>query len=390
MIDLVKIAQRRGLIPENIDPELEAADWLRRLAYLNASMKYEPYTLPITVHQFHAAESNEMPTKGWERLLPNSSLITHKFPGDHLSMMLDPQHRQSLGSKISHALPLETKFCEKKFDPLVFMANTSARETPLLLVPGAGASVTSFIGLLSTLQAEHPVYGLEPRGLDMRHVPHHSVAAAAKINIEAVRNNFTKGSSFHLIGHSYGGLVAFEMALQLADAGFGVSSLALIDTTLEDDENYSPDISDQELQAEFIEAISTRLGLSVEPRRNGARLSSRESFLKATHSHLTSINFLPVRSSAEILRGPLLTFSAACRTRYLPKAKFPGKLLVALAEISTKDELPNELMAAQRAKWDKYAAEADLVVVPGNHFTMLDAPNVNVLASWWERNTRHP
>ena len=56
-----------------------------------------------------------------------------------------------------------------------------------------------------------PFYGMQPRGLEERALPDHSVVAAAKRNLRSIRAMHPHGP-FLLGGYSYGATVAFEMA----------------------------------------------------------------------------------------------------------------------------------------------------------------------------------
>ncbi|WP_256349730.1 thioesterase domain-containing protein, partial [Pseudomonas gingeri] len=86
-----------------------------------------------------------------------------------------------------------------------------AGRTPIFCVPGAGDSVTGFIGLTDALGADWPLIGLQPRGLDGAGAPHSRVESAARHYLQAIEQSHSHGP-LHLIGHSFGGWVAFEMA----------------------------------------------------------------------------------------------------------------------------------------------------------------------------------
>ncbi|WP_226938894.1 amino acid adenylation domain-containing protein [Janthinobacterium sp. FT14W] len=103
-------------------------------------------------------------------------------------------------------------------------------------VPGAGGNVLSFAPLSRAIdhivrdeqRAAVPFYGLQAAGLDGTE-PAHSVAEAAEQNIQAMRAQQAHGP-YCLIGHSYGGVVAYEMARRLLERGESVSSLVLLDS----------------------------------------------------------------------------------------------------------------------------------------------------------------
>jgi len=85
---------------------------------------------------------------------------------------------------------------------------------PVFCIPGAGDNVLPFTALADALGDEWPIHALQPRGLDVAVVPHSSVEAAAAAYLASISEVVSHGP-LHLIGHSFGGWVAFEIAQQL-------------------------------------------------------------------------------------------------------------------------------------------------------------------------------
>ena len=100
--------------------------------------------------------------------------------------------------------------------------------TPVFALPGVGGNVLSFRELSNALGANQPFYALQAIGLDGIAPPPESVEDTARANIAAIREIQTHGP-YRLLGHSYGGGVAYEMARQLLEQGEKVESLALLD-----------------------------------------------------------------------------------------------------------------------------------------------------------------
>jgi thioesterase domain-containing protein len=99
---------------------------------------------------------------------------------------------------------------------------------PVFGVPGAGGSVLSLHPLSRALGAGQPFYGLQAVGLDGRTPPLDSVGETAIANIAALKQVQPAGP-YSLLGHSYGGVVAYEMARVLLEQGEDVASLTLLD-----------------------------------------------------------------------------------------------------------------------------------------------------------------
>jgi len=103
---------------------------------------------------------------------------------------------------------------------------------PLFLVHGLEGNVLSFYGLRQHIPADQPLYGIQADGLDSGRAAFVSIPEMAEFYIKEVRSVQPHGPYF-LGGFSAGGLVAYEMAWQLHEAGERVQFLALIDSYVE-------------------------------------------------------------------------------------------------------------------------------------------------------------
>jgi thioesterase domain-containing protein len=99
----------------------------------------------------------------------------------------------------------------------------------LFLVHPVGGNVLCYRELAQLLGGERPVYGLQSQGLGDGLAPEETVAAMAATYLTSVRRVVERGP-YHLAGWSIGGVIAYEMAQQLAAAGEEVS-LVLLDST---------------------------------------------------------------------------------------------------------------------------------------------------------------
>ncbi|SAL03914.1 acetoacetate--CoA ligase [Caballeronia ptereochthonis] len=110
---------------------------------------------------------------------------------------------------------------------LVQMRAGSGR--PLFMVHSITGSVMECLTLAGMLQNERPVYGLQALGLDGDEAPQHSVEEMAKGYVLRMREVQPSGP-YALVGYSFGGLIAFEIAQQLVAAGEKIEMLCLLDT----------------------------------------------------------------------------------------------------------------------------------------------------------------
>jgi thioesterase domain-containing protein/acyl carrier protein len=117
------------------------------------------------------------------------------------------------------------------WSPLVPIQANGTRP-PIFCVHAIRGNVLSYRALPARLGPDQPVYGLQARGLNGRDLPHGSIEAMAAEYLSFIRQVAPHGPSV-LIGYSAGGVVAFEMARQLALAGYPPPLLLLIDTCIE-------------------------------------------------------------------------------------------------------------------------------------------------------------
>jgi acetoacetyl-CoA synthetase len=100
---------------------------------------------------------------------------------------------------------------------------------PVLLVAGMYGDLMELRSLFGKIRCVRPLYGVRARGLAPGESPHASVEEMADDYLEHLRRLQPSGP-YSLIGYSFGGLVAFEMACRLREANDEVEFLGLIDT----------------------------------------------------------------------------------------------------------------------------------------------------------------
>jgi thioesterase domain-containing protein len=288
-----------------------------------------------------------------------------------------------LGEKLSKALKAsETGYVlpEQNYSPIVLIQNGQHAVTPLFCVPGAGASITAFNKLSQSLNPNIPIYGLQPRGLDGILVQHTNVSSTALAYIKAIRKISPHGP-YRLLGHSFGGWVVFEIALQLKRMGEQVDTLITLDTE-------APSImGDQRKRSSRIEALLELITLfELSSGRslalNKADLSELDKVeqIDLLLSRLIETNIMPVRTKLPALDGIVRVFETNLNTMYAPDQIYPGPVHIArAANPSAKN---NNNVGDYLSLWQQHAPQATLTEIPGNHMTMLSAPHVLKLADW--------
>ncbi|QOK93783.1 non-ribosomal peptide synthase/polyketide synthase (plasmid) [Ralstonia pseudosolanacearum] len=368
----------------------------RIVAHGDAQANYTVFPMPLKLHLFVAADEHrdgEPPPHrrwlGWNAILPDTQLQRIVVPGTHQSMVLE--HAQVLGEALSAALHAaagqpQPALQEAHYTPLLTIDAGSHRRESIVCIPGAGDGVVRFMHLAEALGGARPLYGMQPRGVDGWRVPHSTVEAAAAAYVRALdAGQVARG--IHLIGHSFGGWVALEMALQLQAAGRAVASLTLLDCEAPGSEAgwLGRTYTATAVLAKFVEAVELALGrsLGIDPAQLHAADEAEQ--WRLIHAGMVGAGLIPRRSQPGMLRGPIRTFGTALRTPYRPGRLYTGPVRLVLADDPALSREANEREQCRTVS-ELRGWAPDLVAWrgPGNHFSLLTPPDVQQVAAWWE------
>ncbi len=240
---------------------------------------------------------------------------------------------------------------------------TRAGVAPLFCVAGGGSPALTLRTLAKELGDGRITYGIQARGLEERALPDRSVEASARRYLEAIRRVQPAGPYF-LAGYSFGGVIAFEMACRLETVGEQVGLLAVLDS-------YAPGT-----RPSATERLASRSAeLRDEPTIGALRWAASSALAHAGRAAAVwTAGVVPRRD----LRQYYVFYRVASRqrARYRPTSTFQGRTLVVRASADAPDEFGRDL------GWGPFLrGPRSLVDVPGNHYTMINRPNVVVLAS---------
>ncbi len=260
-------------------------------------------------------------------------------------------------------------------------------QPPFFGLAGAGGHVLYFYELARHLGSDQPCYGLQPRGLDGDSSPHQTVEEIATYYIETMRTVQPQGP-YRIGGHSFGGWVAYEMAQQLRKQGEEVALLAILDTPAP--RPVKPhSVQDGWDKAQWLTHLARIMGhlyhVTLSVTEETLRELAPETQLRYVHDQLKQAQILPNEASIKPFRGIVEVYKANVRTHYYPKNVEPVTLTLFRARDAQPDTLAVE-EAQNRELWKDPAygwsafGEVTVMEVPGDHLTMLNAPQVEALA----------
>jgi len=105
----------------------------------------------------------------------------------------------------------------------------SGKQPPLVLIHDFDGTAKAYAALVAHLGEDQPCYAITARGLADPDASHATVEEMARAYVEALRV-FDANGPYRLLGYGFGGLVAFEMARQLAAAQASVPLLVALAT----------------------------------------------------------------------------------------------------------------------------------------------------------------
>src|SRR5690606_3604997 len=106
---------------------------------------------------------------------------------------------------------------------------TTGSRPPIFCVHSITAEIFSYRILAREFGADQPVYAFQARGIDFDQEPLAHIELMAETYLKEVKRIEPNGP-YRLVGHSLGGVIAFEMAQQLREYGEEVELLAIVDS----------------------------------------------------------------------------------------------------------------------------------------------------------------
>jgi thioesterase domain-containing protein/acyl carrier protein len=256
---------------------------------------------------------------------------------------------------------------------LVEIKSGHTERTPLFLIPPGGGTPYAYRDLANCLAPEQPVYGIQTPGLDGKTQPLTQFEEMANHYIKALRVVQPTGP-YCFGGASFGGMVAFEMAQQFYALGEKIALLVMIDVPCPT--NFSIEANN------YIKTQAYSAGLTLNPSLpvsseyfNQLGLDEQAHYL---FEHSEIVNTTEPESVISHVRNVLQVIQAneQALKNYVPRT-YPDRIL--FCRVS---DLELVVMPPHPEKsWSELIMGGiDFHEIPGNHFTMLSHPHVEVMA----------
>ncbi len=229
----------------------------------------------------------------------------------------------------------------------------------LFIVPGLGGKVDGLVNFGALLQTPMRAFGSAARGVEGESPPHTEMTEIVQHNLMLLKSVQANGP-YYLLGHSFGGIVAFEMARRLVESSEKVACLILLDTPIS--QKYWP-------IGYYLKDLLSRA------RRHATNMWVLPPDKKMTYLWENSAKFVRKfydpyglrRTGINVMVGDRMAGDA-----YFP-GFYPEKLIFFRATIKEMPADPNAL-------WRSRVRELEIHMVRGGHNSMLDPPYVAALA----------
>nr|WP_269746923.1 non-ribosomal peptide synthetase [Burkholderia pseudomallei] len=394
---MLHACQAAGMLPIDLPTGLMERHVAVQYAIKHAKLNYVPPRLPVDVIHFVAQDEpmwrNGWAMDGWHDVADR--VICLPASGDHMTMVAAP-HAEQLGRRITEALAVHggprADGAERGYAPRIAIqtAPRDARAPTLFCIPGAGASVTTFSTLARHLPATFSVDGLQPRGLCGTMVPYLDVETAARAYLRSIRKAAPRGP-YHLVGHSFGGWVAYEIACRLQEQGERVATLMLLDTE-------RPGTTDivrgrktrVDALAKLVELYEMHLGRPLGVSRDDLAALAHDAQIEHLRAALVRAKILPPSVHPNVLLGVVRVLEMNVNTPYRPAGLYAGTMHVVLIANAKADADLDAWRDEQAEQWRGLADDVRIVRAGGNHMTMLQPPHAASIAALLERTAGAP
>lgn len=275
--------------------------------------------------------------------------------------------------------------------PLVPIRATGTRQRLFLVHPGGGG-IKVYQQLAKYLDPEQPIYAFQcyVLGSHKGH-PLIPVEEMAAHYIRSLRHVQPAGP-YLLAGWSTGGVIAFEMAVQIQKAGEETSLVGIFDAASRHYPEREPKDPNTRLIDDILstgEALAAREGQKFTLTRDDLEHLQEEEQVQKLLKELRTRQIVPPEVDAEALRALLETFTNTNKAlEYYIPGMYHGRVVVLRASEVTPDlrELTRDIYDDASFGWQSYCSQpVDVRYVPGDHMHIAVEPNIQKLGAIFQK-----
>ena len=248
------------------------------------------------------------------------------------------------------------------WSPLVPIQPNGSR-APFYCVHPGGGNVLCYLQLSRRLGEDQPFFGLQAPGVDGICEPLTSVEAMAECYLKAIREHQPHGP-YHLGGWSVGGVIAYEMARRLEQAGEEVDALVLFDSGVL-----------------YLVAVVMALFPKGSPGMFDFGRQTPAEQLAVFRARSAPAGLVPDRADDALAERILHLFVRNLKAVY---AYQPGPYEGCVSVLKAEEPVVRRRFDPYR-EWSEHCRNVRECTVPGNHLSMVYEPYVAGLAEALEK-----
>lgn len=241
---------------------------------------------------------------------------------------------------------------------------------PFFCIHPVGGNVVSYYALAEAMGTDRPFYGLQSRGLDGQQTLSTSIEEMATDYLQEIKSIQPQGP-YYFGGYSFGGFVAYEMALQLEKKGEKVAMLALLDCLGPNCPKKYPASKQIRIHLNNLAQLSLIESLSYLQERIAGSLSKLVPLsIQEKYFELVRLFLPPQQKSLALLEHHNYKLIRKYRQNMSPA--YGGKIVLVRAQVRTV-----EGYYSSDGGWSELALGGiDVYEIPGNHPKMILQPEL--------------
>ncbi|MFA9202226.1 MAG: thioesterase domain-containing protein [Candidatus Nanopelagicaceae bacterium] len=241
---------------------------------------------------------------------------------------------------------------------------------PFFCVHPVGGNVLTYYTLAEAMGTDQPFYGLQSRGLDGQQTLSNSIEEMAANYLQQIKLIQPQGP-YYLGGHSFGGFVAYEIALQLEKNGEKVAILALLDCLGPNCSKKYQLLPQLQIHLNNLAQLSVIESLSYLQARIAGSLSKLVlPSIQEKYFELVTLFLTPKQRSLAILEHH--NYKLIRKYRQDLSQAYGGKIILFRAQVRTVEGYYDP-----SGGWERLALGGiDVYEIPGDHLKMVLQPEI--------------